>query len=57
MKILGEKSLTTKDKIIKFFTICGIDKNTVRELTDKNCKVYNIYCYVQVFQPYLLHDT
>ena len=44
MKILGEKSLTTVCKIIKFFTICSADKNTIRQLTNQNCKVYHIEC-------------
>ena len=44
MKILGEKSLTTTDKIIKFFTICSYDKNTIKDLTNSKCKVYNIEC-------------
>lgn len=57
MKILGEKSLTFTDEIIKFFTICGIDKNTVRELTDKNCKVYNIECSFVANNFYLSNDN
>ena len=44
MKILGEKSLTIACKIIKFFTICSADKNTIKQLTNKNCKVYHIEC-------------
>ena len=44
MKILGEKSLTTTDKIIKFFTICSVDKNTIKDLTKIKCEVYNINC-------------
>ena len=44
MKILGEKSLTTVCKIIKFFTICSVDKNTIKQLTNQNCKVYHIEC-------------
>ena len=44
MKILGEKSLTTFDKIIKFFTIYSADKNTVKQLTNQNCKIYHIEC-------------
>lgn len=44
MKILGEKSLTTVYKIIKFFTICSVDKNTIKQLTNQNCKVYHIEC-------------
>ena len=31
MKILGEKSLTTKDKIIKFFSINSYDNNTIKQ--------------------------
>ena len=34
MKILGEKSLTTKDKIIKFFSINSYDNNTIKDLTN-----------------------
>uniref|UniRef100_A0AAU8MH75 Uncharacterized protein n=1 Tax=Geladintestivirus 5 TaxID=3233137 RepID=A0AAU8MH75_9CAUD len=44
MKILGEKSLTTVCKIIKLFTICSADKNTIKQLTTQNCKVYHIEC-------------
>ena len=44
MKILGEKSLTTKDKIIKVFTINPYDNNTIKQLTAKGCKVYHIEC-------------
>lgn len=44
MKILGEKSLTTKDKIIKFFTINPYDNNTIKDLTKIKCEVYNINC-------------
>lgn len=44
MKILGEKSLTTKDKIIKFFTINLYDINTIKDLTNLKCKVYHINC-------------
>lgn len=44
MKILGEKSLTTTDKIIKFFTICSYDKNTIKDLTNSKYKIYNIEC-------------
>ena len=44
MKILGEKSLTTTDKIIKFFTICSVDKNTIKDLNKIKCEVYNINC-------------
>ena len=44
MKILGEKSLTTVSKIIKFFTIYSADKNTIKQLTNQNCKVYHIEC-------------
>ena len=44
MKILGEKSLTIKDKIIKVFTICSVDKNTIKDLTKIKCEVYNINC-------------
>ena len=44
MKILGEKSLTTKDKIIKFFTINPYDNNTIKDLTNLKCEVYNINC-------------
>ena len=55
MKILGEKSLTTLCKIIKFFTICSGDKNTIKQLTNKNCKVYHIECCFAAGTFYLCH--
>ena len=55
MKILGEKSLTTVCKIIKFFTICSGDKNTIKQLTNKNCKVYHIECCFGTGNFYLCH--
>ena len=55
MKILGEKSLTTLCKIIKFFTICSTDKNTIKQLTNKNCKVYHIECCFIYGTFYLCH--
>ena len=55
MKILGEKSLTTLYKIIKFFTICSGDKNTIKQLTNKKCKVYHIECCFIYGTFYLCH--
>ena len=55
MKILGEKSLTTFCKIIKFFTIYSGDKNTIKQLTNKNCKVYHIECCFGAGTFYLCH--
>lgn len=55
MKILGEKSLTTVSKIIKFFTICSADKNTIKQLTNQNCKVYHIECCFYACNFYLCH--
>lgn len=55
MKILGEKSLTTLCKIIKFFTICSEDKNTIKQLTKQNCKVYHIECCFGAGTFYLCH--
>lgn len=57
MKILGEKSLTTVSKIIKFFTICSADKNTIKQLTNKNCKVYHIECCFYSDNFYLCHES
>lgn len=56
MKILGEKSLTTLSKIIKFFTICSTDKNTIKQLTAKGCKVYHIECCFGIGNFYLCHE-
>lgn len=56
MKILGEKSLTTLCKIIKFFTICSEDKNTIKQLTNQNCKVYHIECCFDSNNFYLCHE-
>lgn len=44
MKVLGEKSLTIWDAIYKFFCLSKADKNTVKELTRNNCKVYHLNC-------------
>ena len=55
MKILGEKSLTIACKIIKFFTICSVDKNTIKQLTNQNCKVYHIECCFGAGNFYLCH--
>ena len=55
MKILGEKSLTTLCKIIKFFTIYSGDKSTSKQLTNKNCKVYHIECCFGAGTFYLCH--
>lgn len=55
MKILGEKSLTTWCKIIKFFTIYSRDRNTIKQLTNKNCKVYHIECCFVAGNFYLCH--
>lgn len=55
MKILGEKSLTTLYKIIKFFTIYSGDKNTIKQLTNKHCKVYHIECCFIYGTFYLCH--
>ena len=55
MKIIGEKSLTTLSKIIKFFTICSTDKNTIKQLTAKGCKVYHIECCFYAGNFYLCH--
>ena len=55
MKILGEKSLTTLSKITKFFTICSTDKNTIKQLTAKGCKVYHIECCFGIGTFYLCH--
>ena len=55
MKILGEKSLTTWCKIIKFFIIYSRDRNTIKQLTNKNCKVYHIECCFGAGNFYLCH--
>ena len=55
MKILGEKSLTTLFKITKFFTICSTDKNTIKQLTSKGCKIYHINCCFGIGNFYLCH--
>ena len=57
MKILGEKSLTTMCKIIKFFTIYSTDKNTIKQLTNQNCKVYNIECCFYAGNFHLCHGN
>lgn len=57
MKILGEKSLTFTDKIIKFFTICTIDENTIKQLTNQNCKIYHIECCFSSTDFYLCHKN
>ena len=57
MKILGEKSLTTKDKIIKFFTIYSADRNTIKQLTNQNCKVYHIECCFGDGNFHLCHEN
>ena len=56
MKILGEKSLTPLCKIIKFFTICSIDKNTIKDLTNTKCEVYHIDCYFNKGYFYLCYE-
>ena len=56
MKILGEKSLTTLCKIIKLFTICSAYKNTIKQLTNQNCKVYHIECCFDFNNFYLCHE-
>uniref|UniRef100_A0AAU8MHV3 Uncharacterized protein n=1 Tax=Geladintestivirus 6 TaxID=3233138 RepID=A0AAU8MHV3_9CAUD len=55
MKILGEKSLTTVYKIIKLFTICSADKNTIKQLTTQDCKTYHIECCFNSGNFYLCH--
>lgn len=57
MKILGEKSLTTACKIIKFFTISSVDANTIKQLTSTNCKVYHIECCFNDDNFYLCHEN
>lgn len=46
MKILGEKSATFSDKVVKFLYIHSFDRNTIRETTDAKCLVYHINCTV-----------
>lgn len=57
MKILGEKSLTTVCKIIKFFTIHSVDANTIKQLTSTNCKVYHIECCFNNDNFYLCNEN
>lgn len=55
MKILGEKSKSFVDRIIKALFIKGTDKNKIRELTINNCKVYTIDCYYDNNDFYIAH--